>query len=147
MRRSLWCRTYRILAYCYELELEASCIVGTWSCQAYFVDYKGLVYGFLSIQSLQQWVKMFPNFDPHALFEDDELEATWQGLISYDCPCKCCHGAKRWVHSIIKKHLKKYGWDPYFHMPMVVCIFSSNLHVVARHIGYWNSFEHELVTN
>jgi hypothetical protein len=40
---------------------------------------------------------MFLNFDPSALFEIDELEATQQGLISYDCPCKCCHGAKRQV--------------------------------------------------
>jgi hypothetical protein len=78
---------------------------------------------------------MLPTFDPQALFEVVELEATRQGLISYECPCRSCHGAKRRLYNIIKKHLWKYGQDPYFTMPMVVCSFFSNLHVVVdRHL-------------
>jgi len=38
---------------------------------------------------------MLPTFDPQTLFEVDELEAIRQGLISYDCPCRSCHGAKK----------------------------------------------------
>jgi len=58
--------------------------------------------------------------DAQALFEADELEASRKGLVNYDCPCICCHDAKRQLHITIKKHLRKCGHDPHFQMPMVV---------------------------
>jgi hypothetical protein len=58
--------------------------------------------------------------DVPTLFEVNELEASQHGLVCYDCPCMCCHGVKRQFRSAIKKHLRKYGCDPYFQMPMVV---------------------------
>jgi hypothetical protein len=58
--------------------------------------------------------------DAQVLFEANELEANQHGLVSYDCPCMCWHSVKRQLCSGIKKHLRKYGCNPYFQMPMVV---------------------------
>jgi hypothetical protein len=58
--------------------------------------------------------------DAQALFEANELEASQHGLVSYDCPCMCCHSVKRQLCNAIKKHLRKFGHDPYFQMTMVV---------------------------
>jgi hypothetical protein len=32
--------------------------------------------------------------DVKALFDYEDLEASRQGLTSYECPCTCCHGAR-----------------------------------------------------
>jgi hypothetical protein len=58
---------------------------------------------------------MLAKIDAQALSKSSQ-----KGLISYDCPCICCHGVKRQLCNSIKKHLRKYGCDPYFQMPMVV---------------------------
>jgi hypothetical protein len=54
-------------------------------------------------------VKMPKSIDPQVLYKAKELEATMQGLPSYECPCKTCHG--RTIHSqyTIKKHLCQHG--------------------------------------
>jgi hypothetical protein len=60
------------------------------------------------------------NMDAQKLFEVENLEANQQGLTSYDYLCMCCHGARTQIRSIIKRHLRQHGQDPYFQRPMVV---------------------------
>jgi len=38
---------------------------------------------------------MVEGIDPQLLYEVEEQVAQRQGLTSYECPCKCCHGAKQ----------------------------------------------------
>jgi hypothetical protein len=40
---------------------------------------------------------MLESIEPQVLYEVEELETTKQGLTSYECPCKTCHGGK--VHN------------------------------------------------
>jgi cytochrome c5 len=35
--------------------------------------------------------------DPQLVYETEKHEASKQGLTSYECPCKCCHGAKQHI--------------------------------------------------
>jgi hypothetical protein len=58
--------------------------------------------------------------DAPKLFEVENLEANWQGLTSYECPCMCYHGARTQIRSTIKRHSRQHGRDPYFQCPMVV---------------------------
>jgi hypothetical protein len=46
---------------------------------------------------------MLERIEPQVLYETKNLEASKQGLTSYECPCKTCHGGMVHNQYTIKK--------------------------------------------
>jgi hypothetical protein len=62
---------------------------------------------------------MAKGIDPQLLYEIKDQKAQRQGLTSYECPCKCCHGARQQICITIRKHLHQHDRNPFFQWPMV----------------------------
>jgi hypothetical protein len=53
--------------------------------------------------------QMQRDMDAQKLFMAKNLEANKQGLMSHECPCMCCNGARTQISNTIKRHLRQNG--------------------------------------